>query len=468
MLLAFGGLLCAALIARLPAAPPGPRAVSFGAVTRLGGDQPFSFVAGQTEPAIAVNPADPRNLVAVFHDNLTSPRKFLCRFAHSADGGATWTLGGAAPLEADGHTCSDPSIAADLQGRFYYAYLAIGDAPLDFEASIAVAVSEDGGRTFPVLSIAEPRGGDSNDKPYLAVDAWPRSPFRGNVYVSYTDFLTGIRAVASRDGARTWGAASLVALFPPDPRYISSGSVPAVAPDGTVYVFFAEYNFRMGGLFIRFVRSSDGGATWRAPETVAANLPSPGEFRLKNADPDFGTETPAGFRSNSFPTVAITPDGTLFVAWTDFPAGSCPQVPGLNASPCTNGDVRMVVSRNAGRSWTAPAKVSDDGGATDQFFPWIAAHPDGLVSLVWMDRRLDPADNLDYDAFYSNTRDGSAFLPNVRASMESALVGFETFVGDYSGIAATAGGVFPIWTGVRMGSGARSEEPVILTAAGGF
>src|SRR5947208_16834257 len=111
---------------------------------------------------------------------------------------------------------------------------------------------------------------------------------------------------------------------------------------------------------------------------------------------------------------------TLYVAWVDFPAGSC-EYTGFSRPPCENADVRLSLSRDGGESWTEPVKVSDDATATDQFFPWIAVHPDGLLSLAWADKRLDPQ-NIDYDIFYTNWR-GDGFLPNVRVTSDSSIPG---------------------------------------------
>ena len=86
--------------------------------------------------------------------------------------------------------------------------------------------------------------------------------------------------------------------------------------------------------------------------------------------------------------------------------------------------------------------------SADQFFPWIATGPDGLLSLIWVDRRLDP-NNVDYDAFYTNTFDGVTFSPNIRVSSVTSVLGNLDYIGDYIGLAATGTSVFPVWTDRR-------------------
>jgi hypothetical protein len=49
--------------------------------------------------------------------------------------------------------------------------------------------------------------------------------------------------------------------------------------------------------------------------------------------------------------------------------------------------VQLVRSTDGGRSWSAPVTVNDDGGATDQFQPEVAAGPGGAVAVAFYDKR---------------------------------------------------------------------------------
>lgn len=431
--------------------------VQFGTNIRLSDEHFATRLISQTEPTIAVNPKNGKNLVAGFHDLWPKTQDFICRIAFTTDGGKTWNLGGSTPLQNSGNFCSDPAIAADAQGNFYYAYLDINFGAT--RSDVDVAKSTDGGRTFSTFSVAANGQPSTNfpDKEFIAVDNRAGSPFKGTIYVSWTDFLNPqdphaldngqIKVVVSRDGGSSWSGPAAISHSAQFPEAIS-GSLPVVAPDGTSYIFYADFTSRTGPLSIRYSKSTNGGATWSAPADVASGLPSPGRFRLKNADPEFGTTPGRGFRSNSFPTASIAPDGTLYVAWVDFPEGSCIN-DGTGRPPCTNADVRLSVSRDGGTSWAAPAKATDDVGTMDQFFPWIATQPDGRLSLIWQDKRLDP-NNVNFDTFYTSTADGVAFAANVRVSSATSRTGFTTFIGDYNGLAVTDKGIFPVWTDRRF------------------
>ena len=434
-----------------------PVGLQFGANLRLSDEHFTRRLISQTEPAIAVNPANGSNLVAGFHDLFPHTQDFVCRFTSTINGGTSWTLGGSTPLRTSGNFCSDSAIAADANGNFYFAYLDITFGSQ--RSDIDVAKSTDGGMTFDTFSVAVNGQPSRNfpDKEYIAVDTQAGSPFKGNIYITWTDFLNPhdrkaldngqIKAVVSSDGGSTWSTPVAVSGSAQFPEAIS-GSLPVVAPDGTIFVFYADFIAGTGPLSIKFSKSTDGGVNWSAPADVASHLSSPGRFRLKNADPSFGAIPGRGFRSNSFPTAVIAPDSTIFVAWADFPGGSCVN-DGTGRPPCTNSDVRLSFSKDGGASWTKPAKVTDETNATDQFFPWIATHPDGRLSIIWQDKRLDSA-NINFDTFYTSTTNGQAFSSNVRVSSATSLAGLTTFIGDYNNLAVTDVNIFPVWTDRRF------------------
>src|SRR5207247_100952 len=238
-----------------------------------------------------------------------------CSIVFTTDGGATWVPAGTTPLAADVDDCFDPSLAADARGNFYYSYL---DIRID------------------------PQGNSIPD----------------------------IRVARSRDGGRDWSShVALSRLIPIQQVGVVEGvqdSVPVVAPNGTVFVFYMDYNKSNRRTAIKFSKSKDGGRTWSSPADAAADLPSPGFFLLDNGDPKFGSPG-VGIFASSFPTVAVAPDGTISVAWTDFPNGTCF---GTSFDPaCVNADIRLARSQDGGETWSAPQKVSDDATTTDQFFP---------------------------------------------------------------------------------------------------
>jgi hypothetical protein len=103
-------------------------------------------------------------------------------------------------------------------------------------------------------------------------------------------------------------------------------------------------------------------------------------------------------------------------------------------------------------------RVSDSKNEADQFYPEIRAHADGTVSIAWLDKRLH-TDNLGYDVYYTNTRDGEHFLPNVRLSSASSMLrpgniredldSDINYLGDWQGSDVSGGNFYYIWADMR-------------------
>jgi hypothetical protein len=96
---------------------------------------------------------------------------------------------------------------------------------------------------------------------------------------------------------------------------------------------------------------------------------------------------------------------------------------------------------------------------TDDFVPTLEVNRDGIVGLLWYDRRDNP-DNRGYYARFTASRDGGVtWLPSVRVSASPFVAGavaaksaFAANGGDTAGLTATADGVFhPVWIDDRTG-----------------
>src|SRR5499433_4507739 len=103
----------------------------------------------ESEEAIAVNPANPSNIVTVTNVGHAEAGLAAGMFEGiSFDGGKTWTtkliaLGAGDPL---GDACCDPSLSFDSYGNLFLTYL------YQVEDQVPVALSTDGGLTFHVIA----------------------------------------------------------------------------------------------------------------------------------------------------------------------------------------------------------------------------------------------------------------------------------------------------------------------------
>src|SRR6185437_9256013 len=102
-------------------------------------------------------------------------------------------------------------------------------------SQLAVAKSTDGGRSFPGATFFNFSSGSDhfNDKPMIAADANPNSPFRDNVYVAWDaasggSGSGGIRVAHSSDHGATF---AITRADGPSGPGKSIGAVPFVGPN---------------------------------------------------------------------------------------------------------------------------------------------------------------------------------------------------------------------------------------------
>src|SRR5512136_2343209 len=144
----------------------------------------------QSETFITLNPRQPKMLAAGSNEIFRLPM----RGYFSTDNGSSWgalDLPLPPPLQGTNDTDfgSDPSLAFDSSGNVYYSYIVVffGNGNGVKGTEMAVARSTDGGKTYPQVTYFSFEGGQNhfNDKPMIAADTNPGSPFRDNVYIAW-------------------------------------------------------------------------------------------------------------------------------------------------------------------------------------------------------------------------------------------------------------------------------------------
>ena len=259
----------------------------------------------QNEPSIVVNPNNPDHVIASSNDYRLRDLPdgdVRAGYYASFDGGNTWPGDGIIDISSIPNTSAagDPAMAIHDLNNLYFAYIAFSRTQ-DDAGGVFVSKSADGGLTWNApVTVTLNTLYVFHDKEYIAVDA-SGSQYDGNVYVTWTRFGTGYPIYFSRsiDGGASYSTPVQIS----DSNLTScQGSVPAIGPNGEVYVVWYNYDTSA----IRFARSLDGGVTWGGRTQVASvselYCPLPG----------------GNFRCNSFPSFAVDPtNGYLHVAWGD-------------------------------------------------------------------------------------------------------------------------------------------------------
>jgi hypothetical protein len=382
---------------------------------------------GQTgsEPAIAVNPNDPNQVVGVGGGWA----------AYSTDGGRTFIA--VQPHTGSSRSGGDPSLAFDDKGNVLLSFLWIQKNGLPSywghgpgANGIFVRRSPDGGKTWDkdAVPVIEWKGDEADikleDMPRIWADTQPTSPHRGNLYNAWIEWQIEQSIVLfsrSSDAGKTWSKPMRISTragWPRDDNGAVVGIIGAVAADGTQYVVWNE------GLNVTLAISRDGGKTFEPSRPIFDVGP-----------PYFGGAggIPGVSRAMGFPQIGIDGQrGTLYVTWSDY----------------RNGDVDVFVARSSdrGRTWTPPMRVNDDSvhSGADQFLQWMAVDPkDGSVNVQFYDRRGDPANRQTLVTLARST-DGAKTFTNYAWS-DQPFSGENAFLGDYEWLTAYGGRVYGIW-----------------------
>jgi hypothetical protein len=368
------------------------------------------------EVTISINPAQPQMLAA------GSNLRFTYR---STDAGQTWTQGLLPP-----GTYGDPCVIFDAVGNLYYGHLANLAAGFWLDR-IIVHRSTDGGASWKDSATTAVNGLKQQDKEWIVADR-TGLPSTGRLYMAWTEFdvygsreakdSTRIMVSRSTDGGASWSTPLRVNEQSGncvDEDSTVEGAVPAVGPNGEVYLSWA------GPSGIMFDKSTDGGVTWGRDVFVTTQ---PGGW-------DYGVS--GIYRANGLPVTACDPSnspyrGRIYINWTDQRNG------------VVNTDVFLIASTDGGGTWGPVRRVNNDISGRDQFFTWMTVDPEnGHLYVIYYDRRNTVSDLT--DVYVSRSTDGGETFTDMKVSQSSFFPTVTTFFGDYTGIDARGGKVYPIW-----------------------
>jgi hypothetical protein len=358
----------------------------------------------------------------------------------SRDGGLSWkpTLQGK-QLDNSG----DPALAYGPDGTVYYAASQI---PSSGPRIMLFYRSKDGGATWDPRDILT-----YTDREYIAVDA-TGGKHNGRVYVNGNNRIPP-------------GVSDMVIFYSDDQgrHFAGPGKRPGfgqftaseignivVASDGTVIGLLSQNRK------LHAIRSVDGGASF-TPAIPFADFVAGGNRKGAHNN------------VNSLPALAIDSSrgpyrDRLYAVWPDRRAG--------------RSQIYFARSADGGKSWTTERAINDNPASdtTDQSMPAVAVNRDGVVGVIWSDRRHHP-DNLGWDMRFTASLDGGeTFAPSVQISeggtsfdantpwfplrpatqtglnLQVSLSNFLFIGGDTWGLTADANGAFhPVWVDSRGG-----------------
>ncbi len=384
----------------------------------------------QAEPDVAVSPLDTNVVVAVFQQGrFPEGASASPGYATSHDGGATWVDGDLPGLTKTSggafEGASDPVVAFGPDGTVYAQTLARTTGKGTCRSAVAVQRSDDGGLTFgaPVLVHSDPCTAFFNDKSWITVDTFRDSPHHGRVYAVWDRVGPGHSAPQvlrfSDDRGRTWSPLKTVSPVRPE----TVGAQPMVLPGGDLVDVYLTAAGR--GKVLASQTSTDGGDTFSPPVTIAA----------------VHDTSPRGLRAGPLPSATVDPvTGRLFVVWQD-----------ARFRADRQGDVVLAWSTDHGRTWSQPRRVTSElpAGKLDHFTPDVAAfgHEVAVAYRTRDDRQ--GRSRLVAQRLTRSLDDGATFSGETvlgpPADLTWAASSRGRFLGDYMGLAASAGSVYAVW-----------------------
>ena len=351
-----------------------------------------------SESDLHVDPTNPRHLIGVSKWIVNAEGyNHLTGFFESFDGGATWPQQGHIPGYEAWTDNSDPVGAFDPWGNFYavvfpymFSYIASGQHfflspdvnPTLPRSGLGVAVRPKNaaaastwntthGGQLDLIERTPFNGSNVFDKQWLAIDTNRHSRHFGRVYVSWAigNDDSGLRiylsyADARRNGTHTnWSRPRLV--LPQAQRVGDNGSLPRVAPNGTVWL--ATSSFRSGDepFTMSLTSSRNGGRAWARRSVIVRHSVN-------------------GYRNTSFRAAF----GEAFIVGPRKVGRFYPLYAAYEQSSAGGTKLFLRGSFDGGRHWGPSRQINDASGEGDALQPNLAVAPNGTLAVAFYDRRL--------------------------------------------------------------------------------
>jgi len=376
----------------------------------------ISNISGPNEPSISMDPNNPLRLVAGANTN---------KYFTSDDGGISWSIN---TIESPSYgEAGDPCIIVDTAGDFYFLHLSfpLTGNWLDRIVCQKFDFENDEWTDGSFMGFTAPK---DQDKEWAVVDS-----ATNNIYVTWTQFdyygssnasdYSNILFSKSTDAGETWSEAKQINEVSGDcidSDNTTEGAVPAVGPNGEIYVAWA------GPEGIVFDRSYDQGETWLEEDIFVSDQPGGWDYDIPGIN-----------RCNGLPItccdISYTETrGTIYVNWSD-------QRNGLGDT-----DVWIAKSTDNGNTWSEAIRVNDDNPGRQQFFTWMTIdQTNGDILIVFYDSRNH--EDKGTDVYLARSTDGGETFDNILISESPFYPSASVFFGDYNNITAHDGQVRPVW-----------------------
>lgn len=328
-------------------------------------------------------------------------------------------------------TVGDPGIVINRNGFFVMNYIAPSPTA-GYDLKVGVSYSTNNGSNWS-SAIYIP-GVDTADKPVIAVDNIPGSPYSGNIYSAYDELYNfgeetkGIYFSYSTNNGLSWDSSKKITNVDPDFKNRLIGNI-SVGLNGDVFVFWHSRRSYMG-----LAKSTNGGADWvfnkdTAIATNRAKITQEYENVYLQSVPSMGIDISGGVRN-----------GWMYAVGIEKSLDSI--------------DLVLHRSTDGGETWNYSKRVNSDstGYVKLQFMPALNIDKYGGINVMYYDARNSNS-NDSFEVYLSRSTDGGLSFNDMKISdhkikfSEPAVpfYGIDGYIGAYTGLTSGNSNITPVW-----------------------
>ena len=357
-----------------------------------------------SEIHVATNPRNPLNLVGgamVWNQK----KNMMTVIAYTSfDGGQSWT-----PTLTfdDNYFHSDPAAGFSPDGTAFFLQIT-NTSEREPKYFTHIYRSKDGGKSWLAPTVL-----DMYDRHYIAFNQ-TQGEHKNWLFINGMS-SSALEFGRSKDGGATFDEKRKLASPPAGKR--ESGLAPILTlSNGRIVMPFhwiategmseVEGVPRKAHATLNAIISDNDGDTFSDPITIA----------------DMGMGHMLRSNPGHFSSAVDQSDGPfkdrVYIVWTDsyFSGGA-----GVSSKKVNGSNVLLSYSADGGKTWAKPILINDD--ATQEaaytavhFQPVVAVNRDGVVGVMWYDRR-DSTNGIDYTTRFTASLDGgNVFLPSVKVA----------------------------------------------------